>query len=571
MKLFVASMIVSFLFVVSSVSGISANISCGDSVCAGEFKLYTDDWLEATIESQLHLLKIYGITTPTDATIVSNDTLFQVIEGQIKKINETDFYIEYINPAADGEEATINILVVDELSTCEEDCTGKHIIVSCGDDLCNRYVNMNESDSILVLEDGRHIVTLENISDKIELRIDGRTRIVNVGDLTGIKGLDFRVIQIGSENKSIGIMFGDENLETCPVDCTVKSCTETDVGKNFFVKGTTSANNFIGVEENLYFNEKIVEYPDECLEGSEGTVPFLKEWWCENETARSIIYTCPLGCVNETCRSDNSTYCGNGICEEGEVCSEDCGVSNITGEECKVHGQIPNYTQGGDMSSQCCPGLKHLVQKHTYYDNCTYMFDQYGVEYVGICISCGNGICDEEYESTCNCPDDCKANEPPPESEENEPDDVEVITTTVDISSIENEPMRVIILNLESFKQSLSPLYQNKVTADELKMIEAVNALENHREEIESRGIFYWLLWFFGQQREQELADATFLRTQITSLAQSQNSLIDVSSKISDSDIAAKIQNEASKLMLEINRLMAEAQEKETTAGGILG
>jgi len=99
--------------------------------------------------------------------------------------------------------------------------------------------------------------------------------------------------------------------------------------------------------------------------------------------------------------------CGNGVCGEGENgcnCPKDC-----KDFKCKEHGEIPIFFLGDDMSIQCCKGLKHRLQKEYFDENCTNLFEKYGGGgYAGICLACGDGICDEKFESKCNCPEDCK-------------------------------------------------------------------------------------------------------------------------------------------------------------------
>ncbi len=81
-------------------------------------------------------------------------------------------------------------------------------------------------------------------------------------------------------------------------------------------------------------------------------------------------------------------------------------------EDCKKHGEIPDYTvPGDDMSVQCCSGLKHEIQKKYFDENCVNLYEKYGYGgYAGICINCGDDICDAEFENKCNCPEDCGDN-----------------------------------------------------------------------------------------------------------------------------------------------------------------
>jgi len=79
-------------------------------------------------------------------------------------------------------------------------------------------------------------------------------------------------------------------------------------------------------------------------------------------------------------------------------------------KDCKKHGETPNYTAHADrMGAQCCSGLKHKIQKKYFDENCLILYDEKDGYWndAGICIDCGNGICDEEFENKCNCIEDC--------------------------------------------------------------------------------------------------------------------------------------------------------------------
>lgn len=97
--------------------------------------------------------------------------------------------------------------------------------------------------------------------------------------------------------------------------------------------------------------------------------------------------------------------CRDGICgigENGCNCPQDC-----KDFKCKAHGEIPRYTglELDDMSIQCCEGLVHRIQKDLYDAECNET--PYG-GYGGICLACGDGRCDSQFESKCNCPEDCR-------------------------------------------------------------------------------------------------------------------------------------------------------------------
>jgi hypothetical protein len=76
--------------------------------------------------------------------------------------------------------------------------------------------------------------------------------------------------------------------------------------------------------------------------------------------------------------------------------------------KCKGHGEKPTTIYPAiDNSVQCCEGLKSRIQKDLYDEACT-ILSQGGSAYLGLCLSCGDSVCDSEYESKCNCPEDCK-------------------------------------------------------------------------------------------------------------------------------------------------------------------
>ncbi|HUW22282.1 MAG TPA: hypothetical protein VMW41_06490 [Candidatus Bathyarchaeia archaeon] len=95
--------------------------------------------------------------------------------------------------------------------------------------------------------------------------------------------------------------------------------------------------------------------------------------------------------------------CGDGICSKGEngcICPKDC-----RDLKCKEHGEVPTTTDSGDnLDIQCCQGLKHVTQKDFFDKNCQLKPTD---DYIGICLACGNGTCDTQFESHCNCPEDC--------------------------------------------------------------------------------------------------------------------------------------------------------------------
>jgi hypothetical protein len=102
----------------------------------------------------------------------------------------------------------------------------------------------------------------------------------------------------------------------------------------------------------------------------------------------------------------------HGFCEDGmieyDVDENGCRIGWLClplPDECKGHGEIPIYLgPGKDMSLQCCDGLKHVAQKEYFEASCA---PKTPTGYYGICIACGDGTCDAQVESACNCPEDC--------------------------------------------------------------------------------------------------------------------------------------------------------------------
>ncbi|MBL7169426.1 MAG: hypothetical protein ISS48_00210 [Candidatus Aenigmarchaeota archaeon] len=108
---------------------------------------------------------------------------------------------------------------------------------------------------------------------------------------------------------------------------------------------------------------------------------------------------------------------------------------------CKSHGEILEYTPGDDMSIQCCQGLTHSLQKDLFDENCTNLFEKHAYGgYAGICLACGDGICDSKHESKCNCPEDCG---------------IDIITTTTILKPGDsyNIFQRILIWFFELFKR----------------------------------------------------------------------------------------------------------------------
>jgi hypothetical protein len=58
------------------------------------------------------------------------------------------------------------------------------------------------------------------------------------------------------------------------------------------------------------------------------------------------------------------------------------------------------------VGNNCCEGLRATARKNQYTQNCEYKWDGLAGS-GGTCIKCGDGVCDKNLESKCNCPEDC--------------------------------------------------------------------------------------------------------------------------------------------------------------------
>src|SRR3989338_2037364 len=96
-------------------------------------------------------------------------------------------------------------------------------------------------------------------------------------------------------------------LYKCPAGCkngaciTNQTCTDTDGGENYYVKGAVS-----GYDGNGAY---IANISDVC-EGSNLTVPIsinnLRERICYGIYGKDVFYTCPSGCKNGACVSNQT-------------------------------------------------------------------------------------------------------------------------------------------------------------------------------------------------------------------------------------------------------------------------
>ncbi|MBI3622719.1 hypothetical protein HY212_01390 [Candidatus Pacearchaeota archaeon] len=74
------------------------------------------------------------------------------------------------------------------------------------------------------------------------------------------------------------------------------TCTDTDGGLNYNVRGTVTVTNFSGT----------YNYIDSCITTGDKTTANLKEFYCNNNQAISTSYKCVNGCFNGACKSPAS-------------------------------------------------------------------------------------------------------------------------------------------------------------------------------------------------------------------------------------------------------------------------
>jgi len=557
-------LLISIILLMSTVNAITITSDCGDGECGKRFDLFKDDILELYENGTEKMLSIYSIVPP-NARLVSDINTTIVIEGQIKTINGTEYYIEYLFTEADGGEPKIRFILTSEYSICPSDCENNTIEIKCFDGVCNNEFRIEEGESFQIFEDGRHFITLESVNNGMAgLRIDGRTRVIGQGEYISINDLDLRLLRADAIEKYATIIVGDENVNTCPVDCTKKSCTETDQGYNFYEKGTTIANTNLDVENKIVYYDEPQDFVDECLTGPTSPEYYVKEWWCKNNTANSYVYTCPNGCSDGACLTNETNYCGDDRCVEGEICPEDCNVTNET--ECALHGYMPLHS--GDINISCCEGLKQAHIKEYYTQTCEPLLENYtnmtGNITIDICIDCGDGTCDETFENHCNCPEDCDApditTQPPDELPEKIIEFDEIIYTVDSVLS-----------NLETVKERLTD-EQIAVVVDVESGLNGIKGnVENYKIGLEERGIFYYIMWVFGFQKETELQDAANFRSDAVSISEHSLKLVPIAILVADNEVRDYIYRIIQDMKAIENALLREADVKEDSAPGWFG
>jgi len=109
----------------------------------------------------------------------------------------------------------------------------------------------------------------------------------------------------------------------------------------------------------------------------------------------------PIYCENMgyTYNDTDCIFNDNSTCELWDFYNGDCGQEYVINLLCKELGEglSPGY--------ECCEGLVGRNPVGQYNEDtevCDIITGSFG-----ICISCGDGECDENYEDVCNCEEDC--------------------------------------------------------------------------------------------------------------------------------------------------------------------
>ncbi|MBI2044643.1 hypothetical protein HYT23_01145 [Candidatus Pacearchaeota archaeon] len=102
------------------------------------------------------------------------------------------------------------------------------------------------------------------------------------------------------------------------------SCTDSDGGKNYFVKGLTKQigggcyNVTDGNDTNVVCVDPAPPVEDKCITSTLAN-SVLKEYLCNGTSYTFEEYTCPNGCLNGACL--NQTIRGNDTCTEDDDCN----------------------------------------------------------------------------------------------------------------------------------------------------------------------------------------------------------------------------------------------------------
>ncbi|MBU4493012.1 MAG: hypothetical protein KKA61_01455, partial [Nanoarchaeota archaeon] len=145
---------------------------------------------------------------------------------------------------------------------------------------------------------------------------------------------------------------------------------------------------------------------------------------CDEEDIQKCL--CPMktdekGCSFwdcDACETTPGEECiDNFDCPSGMKCENSVCVDVGCIEEGQRTPTVATSPEGFEMlehmATECCGGLREIIQPDEFDENCNLKPLKVGV--IGgrtVCSNCGNGIC-ESWETKCNCPEDCIPRVPP--------------------------------------------------------------------------------------------------------------------------------------------------------------
>lgn len=141
--------------------------------------------------------------------------------------------------------------------------------------------------------------------------------------------------------------------------CTkTNSCTDSDSGKDYYVKGYVKDYN--GKFEDSCSTDGYICSSDpndfRCITNNKWNSQgkkFIDERFCSDYHNDVISYECEFGCVNGACKKQaDSGLCGNGIIDSGEVCDGD----NLNNQTCVGKG----YDEGKLKCSDDCKSFNKM-------------------------------------------------------------------------------------------------------------------------------------------------------------------------------------------------------------------
>lgn len=101
------------------------------------------------------------------------------------------------------------------------------------------------------------------------------------------------------------------------------------------------------------------------------------------------------------CRLPNGQLCITKYVEGYNGYKGYTSCDNLMNRKCSKLGENTRYEQA------CCDNLVEIIEKRGFQSDCKKTPLREGPGYHNICSNCGDGICDNRYESKCNCPTDC--------------------------------------------------------------------------------------------------------------------------------------------------------------------